>query len=77
MSQPEGAQAGFLARLREERVPVTVFLVNGVKLQGIVAAFDAETVLLRRDGHTQMVYKHAIGTVMPAAALPAPDSRLA
>ena len=47
------------------RRPVTVFLVNGVKLQGIITWFDNFSVLLRRDGHTQLVYKHAISTVMP------------
>ncbi|MGY8962789.1 MAG: RNA chaperone Hfq, partial [Rhodospirillales bacterium] len=49
--------------------PVTVFLVNGVKLQGIVTWFDNFSVLLRRDGHSQLVYKHAISTVMPSGPL--------
>jgi host factor-I protein len=48
---------------------VTVFLVNGVKLQGIITWFDNFSVLLRRDGHTQLVYKHAISTVMPGAPI--------
>lgn len=47
-------------------MPVTVFLVNGVKLQGIITWFDNFSVLLRRDAHSQLVYKHAISTVMPA-----------
>ena len=47
-------------------MPVTVFLVNGVKLQGIITWFDNFCVLLRRDSHSQLVYKHAISTVMPA-----------
>ena len=48
---------------------MTVFLVNGVKLQGIITWFDNFSVLLRRDGHTQLVYKHAISTVMPGAPI--------
>jgi host factor-I protein len=48
---------------------VTVFLVNGVKLQGIITWFDNFSLLLRRDGHTQLVYKHAISTVMPGAPI--------
>jgi host factor-I protein len=48
---------------------VTVFLVNGVKLQGVITWFDNFSVLLRRDGHTQLVYKHAISTVMPGAPI--------
>ena len=55
----------FLNHLRKEKAPVTIFLVNGVKLQGIVTWFDNFSVLLRRDGQSQLVYKHAISTVMP------------
>ena len=53
----------------EDKTPLTIFLVNGVKLQGIVTWFDNFCVLLRRDGHSQLVYKHAISTVMPGAPL--------
>lgn len=49
----------------KNRVPTTIFLVNGVKLQGMVSSFDTYSVLLRRDGHVQLVYKHAISTIMP------------
>ena len=56
----------FLNYVRKNKVPVTVFLVNGVKLQGVISSFDNFCVLLRRDGHVQLVYKHAISTVMPA-----------
>ncbi len=59
----------FLNHVRKSKTPVTVFLVNGVKLQGIITWFDHFSVLLRRDGHTQLVYKHAISTVMPGAAI--------
>lgn len=57
----------FLNALRKQKIPVTMFLVNGVKLQGVITWFDNFSVLLRRDGHSQLVYKHAISTVMPAA----------
>jgi len=56
----------FLNTLRKSKTPVTMFLVKGVKLQGIITWFDNFSVLLRRDGQTQLVYKHAISTVMPA-----------
>ncbi|MBT5413540.1 MAG: RNA chaperone Hfq [Rhodospirillaceae bacterium] len=56
----------FLNHIRKNKTAVTIFLVNGVKLQGIVTAFDNFCVLLRRDHHSQLVYKHAISTVMPA-----------
>ena len=56
----------FLNSLRKTKTPVTMFLVKGVKLQGIITWFDNFSVLLRRDGQSQLVYKHAISTVMPA-----------
>jgi len=62
----QNVQDVFLNHIRKNKSPVTVFLVNGVKLQGIVTWFDNFSVLLRRDGHTQLVYKHAISTVMPS-----------
>ncbi len=62
----QNVQDVFLNYIRKNKTSVTVFLVNGVKLQGIVTWFDNFSVLLRRDGHTQLVYKHAISTVMPA-----------
>ena len=55
----------FLNNLRREKTPVTMFLVKGVKLQGIVTWFDNFSILLRRDGQSQLVYKHAISTIMP------------
>ena len=55
-------------RVRKTKTPLTIFLVNGVKLQGIVTWFDNFCVLLRRDGQSQLVYKHAISTIMPSAA---------
>ena len=55
----------FLNHIRKNKTPVTIFLVNGVKLQGIITWFDNFSVLLKRDAHAQLVYKHAISTVMP------------
>jgi host factor-I protein len=56
----------FLNSVRKTKTPVTMFLVKGVKLQGIITWFDNFSVLLRRDGQSQLIYKHAISTVMPA-----------
>jgi host factor-I protein len=65
----QNVQDVFLNFIRKNKTPVTVFLVNGVKLQGIVTWFDNFSVLLRRDGHTQLVYKHAISTIMPGGPI--------
>ena len=62
----QGLQDAFLNAVRKSRTPLTIFLVNGVKLQGVVTWFDNSCVLLRRDGQSQLVYKHAISTIMPA-----------
>ena len=59
----------FLNSLRRSKTPVTMFLVKGVKLQGIITWFDNFSVLLRRDGHAQLIYKHAISTIMPSQRL--------
>ena len=59
-------QDTFLNNVRKNKVSVTIFLVNGVKLQGIVTWFDSFCILLRRASHAQLVYKHAISTIMPA-----------
>ncbi|MEM8772818.1 MAG: RNA chaperone Hfq [Pseudomonadota bacterium] len=61
----QNLQDTFLNQVRKTKTPVTIFLVNGVKLQGVVSWFDNFCVLLRRDGQSQLVYKHAISTVMP------------
>ena len=55
----------FLNYLRKNKTPSTVFLINGVKLQGIVTWFDNFSLLLRRESHVQLVYKHAVSTIMP------------
>ena len=63
------AQDSFLNDIKEKKIAVTVFLINGVKLQGIITSYDANTLLLRRDGHTQLVYQHAVSTIMPSTAI--------
>ncbi len=62
-------QDSFLNHIRKNKTPITVFLVNGVKLQGIVTWFDNFCILLRRDSSIQLVYKHAISTIMPGGAI--------
>ena len=74
----QNLQDTFLNSVRKSKTPLTIFLVNGVKLQGVVTWFDNFCVLLRRDGQSQLVYKHAISTIMPAQPVqlyePEPDS---
>ena len=65
MSRGQSLQDPFLNALRKERIPVSIFLVNGIKLQGQIESFDQFVVLLRNTV-SQMVYKHAISTVVPA-----------
>jgi host factor-I protein len=74
-------QDHFLNSVRRAKLPVTIFLVKGVKLQGVITWFDAFSLLLRREGASQLVYKHSISTIMPSdppadftATLPAVDS---
>ena len=62
-------QDNFLNTVRKTKNPVTLFLVNGVKLQGVITWFDNFSVLLRREGTVQLVYKHAISTIMPSLPL--------
>jgi len=62
----QNLQDTFLNSVRRSKTPLTIFLVNGVKLQGVVTWFDNFCVLLRRDGQSQLVYKHAISTIMPS-----------
>lgn len=63
------AQVDFLNDIKDKKVSVTVFLINGVKLQGVITWFDGTFLLLRRDGHTQLVYTHAVSTIMPATPI--------
>ncbi|MXP28499.1 RNA chaperone Hfq [Porphyrobacter algicida] len=70
-SKQASLQDAFLNLLRKNKAPVTMFLVKGVKLQGIVTWFDNFSILLRRDGQSQLVYKHAISTIMPGIPIDA------
>ncbi|MGU9961717.1 MAG: RNA chaperone Hfq [Candidatus Puniceispirillales bacterium WSBS_2018_MAG_OTU23] len=65
----QGLQDVFLNAVSKDHVAVTVFLINGVKLQGIITGFDEFSLLLKRDQHIQLVYKHAISTIMPIALI--------
>ena len=69
----QNLQDTFLNAVRKSKSPVTIFLVNGVKLQGNITWFDNFCVLLRRDGQAQLVYKHAISTVMPMGPIQLQD----
>ena len=68
-SDRQNLQDAFLNQVRKEKNSVTVFLINGVKLQGVITWFDNFCILLRRDGQSQLVYKHAISTIMPSQAV--------
>ncbi|ODC02423.1 RNA chaperone Hfq [Terasakiispira papahanaumokuakeensis] len=78
MSKGQSLQDPYLNLLRKERVPVSIFLVNGIKLQGQIESFD-QFVILLRNTVSQMVYKHAISTVVPSrnVRLPMPDANAA
>jgi host factor-I protein len=67
IDKKQNLQDTFLNSVRKSKTPLTIFLINGVKLQGVVSWFDNFCVLLRRDGQSQLVYKHAISTIMPSA----------
>lgn len=73
MAKGQALQDPFLNALRKERIPVSIFLVNGIKLQGQIESFDQFVVLLRNTV-SQMVYKHAISTVVPARNVKMPIS---
>jgi host factor-I protein len=70
----QNVQEIFLNTIRKNKTAVTIFLVNGVKLQGIVTWFDNFSLLLKRDAHVQLVYKHAISTIMPGQTIQLGDS---
>ena len=65
----ENLQETFLNQLRKDKLSVTVFLINGVKLQGIITWFDNFSILPKRDSHIQLVYKHSISTIMPSESI--------
>ena len=66
MQKTQNLQAAFLNYIRREKIPVTLFLMNGFQLRGVVRSFDSFVVLIDADGRQQMIYKHAISTVAPA-----------
>ena len=68
-SEKQNLQDVFLNQLRKTKTPLTIFLINGVKLLGVITWFDNFCVLLRRDGQSQLVYKHAISTIMPSVSI--------
>jgi len=63
--KPQALQDTVLEHLRQHRVPVTIFLTNGVRLQGHVTGFDSYSLYLTRDGQSQLIYKHTISTILP------------
>ena len=63
--EKQNLQETFLNEVRKSKIPVTIFLINGVKLQGVISWFDNFCVLLKRDGQSQLVFKGAISTIMP------------
>ena len=67
--KPQNVQDVFLNKIRKEKMAVTVFLISGVKLQGVITWFDNFSMLLRRDSHVQLIYKHAISTIMPSGPI--------
>jgi len=71
----QNLQDTFLNHVRKQKIPLTIFLVNGVKLNGVVTWFDNFCVLLKRDGIGQLVYKHAISTIMPSQPVNLGDTR--
>ena len=73
-NKSQNLQDVFLNHVRKVKMPVTIFLVSGVKLQGVITWFDSFCILLRRDNHSQLVYKHAISTVMPGQPIQLFDS---
>ena len=66
--KPLSLQDQFLNSARRSKTTLTIFLLKGVKLQGVITWFDAFSLLLRRDGQTQLVYKHSVSTIMPSAS---------
>ena len=69
MEKSQNLQDVFLNNARRQRISVTIFLLNGVKLQGFITWFDNYSFLLKRDGNIQLIYKHAVSTIMPATAI--------
>ena len=75
MQKQQNLQDLFLNQARRERMAVTLFLMNGFQLRGVIRGFDAFVVIVDSDGRQQMIYKHAISTVVPARAFPYPEGQ--
>ena len=69
MQKTQNLQDAFLNYIRREKIPVTLFLMNGFQLRGVVRSFDSFVVLIDADGRQQMIYKHAISTIVRIAAI--------
>lgn len=69
VDETQNVQDVFLNHVRKNKTAVTVFLASGVKLQGVITSFDNFTLLLRRDAHSQLVFKHSVSTIMPATPI--------
>ena len=69
MEKKQNLQDVFLNTARHQHISVTIFLINGIKLQGLITWFDNYSILLKREGHIQLVYKHAVLTIMPASTI--------
>ena len=67
--RPKSLQDTFLEHVREQKTPLTVFLVNGIRLQGVLRSFDNFSILLVRDGLAQLIYKHAISAILPVSPI--------
>ena len=70
MQSKQNLQDLFLLRAKRDRVPVTMFLMNGFQMRGYITGFDAFTVILTSDGKQQVIYKHAISTIVPERPVP-------
>ena len=75
MSDPINLQEAILKEVRREKIPVTMFLMNGFQLRGIITGYDSFVVVLVSDGKQQMIYKHAISTVVPVRPVELIDDR--
>lgn len=75
MQNKANLQETFLIRARRDRVPVTMFLMNGFQMRGIITGFDAFAVILESEGRQQMIYKHAISTIAPARSVDLSEDR--
>lgn len=74
MMKPENLQDRFLNQARKDRVPVTLFLMNGFQLRGSIVSFDQFAVLVLSDGRQNLIYKHAISTIQPASPVQMPGT---